>query len=178
MGFISSKMVKKPILNPLKAKKRMSFSRKFLRWSVADWSRVIFSDEKVFSVRPGGTLRCWRPKTASKFVGRYVQNVVQKAESIMVWAAINGKGKVIVRRCPRKVKAVDYQGILSTALRFISPRYSNFNKKKSFFCAERRKVAFNRTVHQCTRQGAPFTGLPQIMFASLMQEFGLLHRQT
>jgi hypothetical protein len=49
---------------------------------------------------------------------------VQKPQGLMVWAAINGKGDLILKRCPPKVKAKDYQDILASAKRFISPRYT------------------------------------------------------
>jgi hypothetical protein len=38
----------------------------------------------------------------------------------MVWAAINSSGRVIVRLCPKKLKATDYQDILADSLSFIT----------------------------------------------------------
>ena len=42
----------------------------------------------------------------------------------MVWAAINGRGDLILKRCPPKVKSADYQDILQKAIRFVKPRYA------------------------------------------------------
>jgi hypothetical protein len=94
---------------------------------VRNWEKVIFSDEKIFRVRPGGCVRRWVPKTAKKFDGRYLGAAVQMPQGLMIWAAINGRGQLVLRRCPPKVKARDYQDVLDSALRFINPRYDKFH---------------------------------------------------
>lgn len=70
-------------------------------------------------------MKRWVPKTATKFDARFVGLAVQKPQSLMVWAAINGRGQLVLRRCPPKVKAGDYQSILDSALSFIKPRYGS-----------------------------------------------------
>ena len=54
---------------------------------------------------------------------RYVAQTVQKPQGLMVWAAINGHGQLVLRRCPLKVNAVEYQKIIDSTLRFVRPRY-------------------------------------------------------
>ena len=122
MGFVNRKAVKRPFLTRLHIRARSKFAQKFKRWDVAKWSKVVFSDEKLFRTRPGRVVRCWRPKSGNKFSAKYVNQAQQQPESLMVWAAINGKGKLSLRRCPKKVKSADYQDILKSALRFIRPR--------------------------------------------------------
>ena len=58
---------------------------------------------------------------------------MQKPQGVMVWAAINGRGELIVRRCPPKVKARDYTNILNTALNFIKPRYGKFDVPRAMY---------------------------------------------
>ena len=138
MGLVSKKQVFKPMLTMVQKRARLLFARKYRGWSVGDWSRIIFSDKKIFRVRPGGHVRHWVPKSASKFDARYFYAMfcyisqttcrylglaVQKPQGLMVWAAINGRGELVLRRCPPKVKSLDYQATLGTALRFIKPRY-------------------------------------------------------
>ncbi len=48
---------------------------------------------------------------------------VQKAESVMVWAAMKKNGAVCLRRCPPRMNAAAYQDILESAKAFIRPRY-------------------------------------------------------
>ena len=42
---------------------------------------------------------------------------------LMVWCAMNGAGELVLRRCPPKVKAADYQAIVASATTFIKPRF-------------------------------------------------------
>ena len=62
------------------------------------------------------------PVSASRFDAKYTASVTQKPEGLMVWAAMDGKGKLILRRCPKKVKSADYQTILGDSLSFIRRR--------------------------------------------------------
>jgi hypothetical protein len=123
MGHVSRKVCKRPLLTKLQQKKRKRFADKFARWTVDQWRKVIFSDEKIFRVRPGSLIKCWRQKTSSRYAARYVNQTIQKPQGLMIWSAMNGRGEIIIRRCPPKVKAVDYQNILRTAKKFIKPRY-------------------------------------------------------
>ena len=87
-------------------------------------SQVIFSDEKIFRVRPGGHVRCWVPNGESKFKARYSIPSVQKPESILIWAAMRGDGRLCVRRCPCTLTAESYQAILQSALQFLRRRHA------------------------------------------------------
>jgi hypothetical protein len=103
-------------------KARREFAKKYGNWTDQDWKMVTFSDEKMFRTRPGSMVRCWRQKSDTKFTPKYVEQTVQKPVGVMVWVAINGQGRLILRRCPPKVKARDYQDILASALKFVKPR--------------------------------------------------------
>lgn len=127
MGMVNRRALKKPILSIEKVKKRRLFAKAFRRWSPQKWRNIIFSDEKIFRVCPGGLVRCWMQKTSKKFIAKYVVPVTQKPEGVMVWAAMNGAGKIWLELCPAKVKAVDYQQILTKAIRFIRPRHKIFH---------------------------------------------------
>ena len=113
----------KPLLTRLHKSRRYVFARRYGQWTVDQWKRVIFSDEKMFQVRPGGKIRGWMPRSAGRFASHYSIPSVAKPEGLMVWAAINGRGKLIVRRCPPKVNSVEYQRLLASSMTFIKPRY-------------------------------------------------------
>ena len=138
MGMRSVRAVKKPLLSKRHVQQRLQFARKFRHFR---WGKTIFSDEKIFRVRPGGKirfaskkfrfrfslnafrLRCWVQAGASKYTARYTIRTVQKAEGLMVWAAMKSNGTIWLRRCPPKVDSAAYQSILGSALSFIRPRY-------------------------------------------------------
>jgi hypothetical protein len=94
---------------------RLLFANKMLGY---DFSRVVFSDEKIWRIRPGGKVRVWRRK-GKRFDARYTTKTTQQSVGVMVWCAINSKGEICLRRCPELVNAAAYQSILGTALNFI-----------------------------------------------------------
>jgi hypothetical protein len=72
---------------------------------------------------------------------------LQKPQGLMVWAAINGRGQLILKRCPPKVKARDYQNILKSAKLFIKPRYkihTKFVDPDSLFLIRRSGIRFQQ----------------------------------
>jgi hypothetical protein len=83
-----------------------------------NWNQVVFSDEKWWEIRPGSRVRVWRRK-GQRCDPRYTVKTTAHPEKIMVWAAINGKGEVIVRLCADGVDAAEYQNVLGSALYFI-----------------------------------------------------------
>ena len=83
---------------------------------------MVFSDEKMFRFRPGYSVGVWRPKGADRYSAKYTVKTTQRGEGLMVWAAINLKGEYIVRRCPKKMKADDYQELLADCLPFLKGR--------------------------------------------------------
>ena len=54
-------------------------------------------------------------------MAKYTIPTVQKAESVMVWAAMKSNGAICLRRCPTRVNAAAYQAILQSAKPFIRP---------------------------------------------------------
>jgi hypothetical protein len=88
-----------------------------------DFKRVVFSDEKMFRFKCGWRTGVWR-KRGEQYKAQYCIKTTQKSKGIMVWAAMNSKGEVVVKLCPKKMSAAGYQEVLSDALGFIkSQRY-------------------------------------------------------
>ena len=81
---------------------RLTYAKKYLD---KGFTNVVFSDEKMFRFRPGMSVGVWRPKGADRYSAKYTIKTTQKGDGVMAWAAINSKGEVIVRRCPKKMKA-------------------------------------------------------------------------
>lgn len=71
-------------------------------------------------------MRVWR-KRGERYLSGYVTETVKfGGGSVMVWAAIDAKGKIRLRRCPHRMKGPDYTKLLSgrQTLRFIRRRLS------------------------------------------------------
>lgn len=126
-GFVSRRAVKRPLLTLRHRRLRRIFARTFGQWGADKWRDIVFSDEKIFRLRPGGLVRYWKQVSDKKFLAKYVVPQVQKAEGVMVWAGMNGKGEIIVKRCPPKVKSADYVTILESVKSFIRPRFDIYS---------------------------------------------------
>ena len=119
-GFVSVTAKHKPLLSRVNMRKRLAFARAYLNYT--KWGKVIFSDEKIFRVRPGGRVRCWYRKSEQQYQPKYTVPTVAHSESVMVWAAMDGSGAISLRRCPPRVNAAEYQTLLGSALPFIKRR--------------------------------------------------------
>lgn len=139
----------------LHKQKRKAFASSYKHWTIAQWRRVIFSDEKIFRIRILKRVVCWRPKGSNAFEARYRIPSVSRPEGVMVWGAINGRGSLIIRRCPTNMDSTGYQTILGTALNFVRPRYvcTFLSKNCPFLFPGVVHSGFNMTVHLYTDQG-------------------------
>ena len=118
-GLYPRRVCKKPLLTGKHMRDRLKFACQF---KSLDWRKVIFfCDEKIFRICPADAVRCWRPK-GKRFVGKYVEKKTQSNMGLMVWCAINSKGKLCLRRCPQRVNAWAYRSILRGAMRFLKPK--------------------------------------------------------
>jgi hypothetical protein len=124
MGMVHRRLIYKPLLTKSHRAKRRSYAAKFSCWSVPKWQDVIFSDEKMFRIRLCKKISGWRPKTASKFEAKYRIPSVGKPDGLMVWAAMNGSGDIILRRMPSKVNSQAYIDVLQSAKAFVQPKYA------------------------------------------------------
>ena len=76
--------------------KRYDFALAHMPWTADRWKRVIFSDEKIFSLGGNGPPNVWRPIAApDRLDPRYVastRNTEWGRLTIMVWACISSEG--------------------------------------------------------------------------------------
>ena len=122
MGMHFKKFLLKPLLTKRHRAKRRDFCKKFAKWTEKEWSRVIFTDEKMFRIRLCRKVAGWRPKSASKFEARYQVATIGKAEGLMVWGAINGARQLILRRMPPIIDSIAYQQTFLESKGFLQPR--------------------------------------------------------
>lgn len=112
--------------------------------------------------------------TDKKFIPKYVVPTVSKSQGVMVWAAINGTGNILVKRCPPTVKGHDYCDILADSISFIRPRYTSFPAKRPSEClvSGHQGSNFNKMEQAYTVHAKPRFGSEVTAFACSMKTTG------
>ncbi len=82
---IFRKRATKPLLKQKHRQKHLTWAKETKNWTVAQWSKVLFSDESTF-VNQGP--RVWR-KTGETQNPCYLKSSVKFPQSVMIWAAMS-----------------------------------------------------------------------------------------
>lgn len=110
-GLKSRVAVKKPFISKLNIKKRLEFAIKYKDWTIQDWSKVLFSDESLFTLHWNGKRRVWR-REGERFLSNCMQGTVKHDKKIMVWGCISAKGVGDLYRINGNMNAKMYHQIL------------------------------------------------------------------
>ena len=89
----SRKPLKKPLLTPKMAKKRLEFCNQYKGWTSENWQKVMFSDESTFLQFASYSSHVRRPIGSSPENPRYIQASVKHPPSIMVWGCFSSQGR-------------------------------------------------------------------------------------
>ncbi len=105
------KRATKPLLNQRQHQKRLTWAVEKKNWTVAQWSKVLFSDESKFCISFGNQgPRVWR-KSGEAQNPCCLKSSVKFPQSVMIWAAMSSAG--VGPLCFLKsVNAAIYQEIL------------------------------------------------------------------
>ncbi len=86
------KRATKPLLNQRQRQKRLTWAVEKNNWTVAQWSKVLFSDESKFCISFGNQgLRVWR-KSGEAQNPCCLKSSVKFTQSVMIWAAMSSAG--------------------------------------------------------------------------------------
>ena len=112
MGYISRIPSVKPLLNARQRKKRLEWAKEKKSWTVAEWSKVMFSDESKFCISFGNQgSRVWR-KTGEAQNPSCMKSSVKFPQSEMVWGAMSSGGVGPLCFLKARVNAAVYQEVL------------------------------------------------------------------
>lgn len=112
MGYNSRIPMVKPLLNSRQRKKRLTWAMERKHWTVAEWSRVLFSDESKFCISFGSQgARVWR-KAGEEQNPSCLKSSVKFPQSAMVWGAVSAAGVGPLCFIKSRVNAAVYQEIL------------------------------------------------------------------
>ncbi len=106
------KRATKPLLNQRQRQKHLTWSVEKKNWTVAQWSKVLFSDESKFCISFGNQgPRVWR-KSGEAQNPCCLKSSVKFPQSVMIWAAMSSAGVGPLCFLKSTVNAAIYQEIL------------------------------------------------------------------
>ncbi len=106
------KRATKPLLTQKQRQKHLTWAVEKKNWTVAQWSKVLFSDESKFCISFGNQgPRVWR-KSAEAQNPCCLKSSVKFPQSVMIWAAMSSAGVGPLCFLKSTVNAAIYQEIL------------------------------------------------------------------
>ncbi len=109
---IFRKRATKPLLNQRQRQKRLTWAVEKKNWTVAQWSKVLFSDESKFCISFGNQgPRVWRKSREAQNTC-CLKSSVKFPQSMMIWAAMSSAGVGPLCFLKSTVNAAIYQEIL------------------------------------------------------------------
>lgn len=85
-NLFAHRPAKKPLISTKNRKARLSFARRFQRWSKSDWKNVLWSDESKFNLFSSDGIRYVRRPRGQRYNPKYqVPTVKHGGGSVMVW---------------------------------------------------------------------------------------------
>ncbi len=102
----------KPLLNHRQHQRRLTWAKEKKNWTVAQWSKVLFSDESKFCISFGNQgPRVWR-KGGEAHSPSCMKSSVKFPQSVMIWGAMSSAGVGPLCFLKTNVTAPVYQEIL------------------------------------------------------------------
>ncbi len=109
---IFRKRATKPLLKQKHHQKQLIWAKEKKNWTVAQWSKVLFSDESTFCISFGNQgPRVWR-KSGEGQNPCCLKSSVKFPQSVMIWAAMSSAGIGPLCFLKSTVNAAIYQDIL------------------------------------------------------------------
>ncbi len=109
---IFRKRATKPLLKQKYRQKHLTWAKEKKNWTVAQWSKVLFSGESTFCISFGNQgPRVWR-KSGEAQNPCYLKSSVKFPQSVMIWAAMSSAGVCPLCFLKSTVNVDIYQEIL------------------------------------------------------------------
>ena len=98
IGFKAKKKIKKPLLTPKHRKQRLEFAKKYENWTLAEWSKVIWTDEsKINLIGSDGIRYVWKKAGEGISDRDFIPTVKYGGGKLLFWGCFSssGVGKIV-----------------------------------------------------------------------------------
>lgn len=113
MGMHGRAAIKKPLIRPANAAKRNRWCKAHKDWRIAQWKKVVYSDESTFTLFPTtGRVYVWRTPKEAYDLDCLKPTVKHGGGSVMVWGAISWYGVGPIIAVKGTMKADHYREVL------------------------------------------------------------------
>lgn len=86
---------RKPFLTDRHRQNRETFASEHLGWTLSQWNKVVFSDEKIFRASSVGQIKVYRPTKSNRFDPAYLSVDPLKRHTVAVWMAFGASIRCI-----------------------------------------------------------------------------------
>lgn len=116
LGYSFYRAKEKPLLTALQKKKRLSWGKRHRIWTLAQWKKVVYSDESKFTCCYGDHRNTVIRTSDEAFHPHCLKRTVKYPDSLMVWGCMSSNGTGRLHFIDGTVNAVKYQEILQESL--------------------------------------------------------------
>jgi hypothetical protein len=132
-GLNAAPKEKKPKLTPKHVEKRYKFGLTLKDWTVADYCRVVWSDEtKIERFYSDGMSWCWVRDVNQREPRTIKQTVKHGGSSIMIWGCMTARGVGFMCRIEARLNKQGYPEILRDELQKTF-EYYNLDRATTIF---------------------------------------------
>jgi hypothetical protein len=121
-GFRRRISVRVPLLTKNMKQKRLAWARVFLKWPVAQWRRVLFTDEKIFRVTSNRHGVFVTRKSSEKYHPSCISPAPKHGIQIHVWGAMGGRSLAPLKLLHGNLNGHEYQVQVLHDIERLGPR--------------------------------------------------------
>jgi len=136
LGINSRVKAKKPFISVVNRRKRLAFAKLHRNWSVADWSRVLWTDESKFNAlsNDSKSRRVWR-RQGERMNKKYITPTVKfGGGSVFAWGCMSSSGAGALHHVDEIMDSAVYVDILHKEVPISTKKL--FKKQKWVFQAD------------------------------------------
>lgn len=93
LGLRAYRAAEKPNLNDKMRRSRIQFCKKYKDWTPQDWSKVLYSDESLFTTFNSRRKSVRRPNKSNRYDPKYTLKTVKHSPQVMVWGCFSAFGR-------------------------------------------------------------------------------------